>query len=92
MTPYQRAEALRLTDALSQLTDATSISLVDRGTIASTILLLRSLAAEPERKPLTQKQIRQCAKDADCLWLWKHYSLSFPAIVRATERAHGIGD
>ena len=86
MTPEQRAEALRLANNLDY------VFAKWHDDIYAAAALLRSLAAEPERKPLTQKQIRQCAKDADCLWLWKHYSLSFPAIVRATERAHGIGD
>lgn len=88
MSPDQRARALRLADALDS-PESNDVW------IASTEAanLLRELAAERVRVPLTDEQVAVLVSafysDAD------HAEMMFEADLekcRAVERAHGIGD
>lgn len=90
MSPDQRARALRLADEL----DADGAAYAATYKFQHRLLmeaadLLRELAAEPERVPLTQEQIDAITSVVD----WKHgggddWATPF---CRAVEHAHGIG-
>ena len=86
MTPDQRARALRLADEMER-----GQTLGYSWGVLDAVALLRELAAEPERVPLTDEQVAVLVSafysDAD------HAEMMFEADLekcRAVERAHGI--
>lgn len=83
MDASQRACALRLADELI----AYPVPL-ESATQAS--YLLRELAAEPKRAPLTKDQIDFLTADAFLAANGSIYSTRVYDFVRAVERAHGI--
>ena len=85
MTPEQRAEALRLANNLDY------VFAKWHDDIYAAAALLRSLAAEPERKPLTDVALRDIMRLHDNLTLRSHWP-AIKSIMQDVERAHGIGD
>ena len=80
MSPDQRTRALRLADALDELDSAFSAT----GVCGEAAALLRELAAEPERVPLTSERAIEIVYDK---YGCERHGID---LVRAVERAHGI--
>ena len=81
MTPTQRTAALRLADTLLS-------AWPDNSYPHDAAALLRELAAEPQRQPLSDAQIMDTLKKQGTGIHWRLYVET----VRAIEAAHGIGE
>ena len=88
MSPQQRAEALRLANSLDHMFAGW------QGDVPAAAALLRSLAAEPERKPLTGEQLRNIVREVREVTRLRlvYYWAETVDFARAVEQAHRIGD
>lgn len=82
MSPDQRARALRLADGLSSPMGEPGVT--GWATMMDAANLLRELAAEPERVPLTSERAIEIVYDE---YGCERHGID---LVRAVERAHGI--
>ena len=88
MSPQQRAEALRLANNLDY------VFAKWHDDIYAAAALLRSLAAEPERKPLTGEPLRNIVREVREVTRLRlvYYWAETVDFARAVEQAHRIGD